>query len=167
MTGHTTLARSHGTGTARMLLVILLLTSGLALLGLVVNSVIYFATPPENFIDVGPVEEFPPSDQPYVIHTEGEQFFVVNTAGELFAFNQYPLHTRSTNCRLQWQTKGNYFAEGCWGTKFNLDGSYLTGPPATMQRYPLVVEDGKVLVDLTRKLHGPELITTEGVITAP
>jgi nitrite reductase/ring-hydroxylating ferredoxin subunit len=156
MTGHTSLARAPGTGKGRMLLLALLALTGLALFVLVIGSLIRFAMPPA-YTEIGLVENFPPSAQPYVINADGKLFFVVNTGGELFAHYQYPLHQRSSICRLKWITDGDYFTEGCYGTKFNLDGSYITGPPATMPRYPLVVEDGKVFVDLTRTLPGPEL----------
>lgn len=155
MTGQSTLARAPGTGKGRTLLLALLALTGLVLLGFIVTSMIRFAIPPSNIIEIGLAADFPPSDQPYVIYAEGERLFLVNTGDELLA--HYHLNPRSGFCPLRWVSEGSYFTDGCWGTKFNLDGSYRTGPPTTMQRYPLVIEDGKVLVDLARRVDGPLL----------
>jgi hypothetical protein len=157
MTGNTTLARIPGSGGGRLLLVSLLVLTTLVLLVITSATVIRFATPQVVLSEVGLVEDFSPSEQPYEIYTEQGLFYLVNTGEELIAF--YPVHPHRPYCHIRWISEENYFVDPCRGTQFFLNGSYRNGPPATMQRHPLVVEEGVVRVDFSRLLPGPGLVS--------
>lgn len=159
MTGHTTLARLPGPGALRMLLVFLFVLTGLALLGFVMASVMRFTLPQVVLTEVGPVEDFPLSDKPYEIHTDEGMFFLVNTGEELIA--HHPVYPRRPSCAIRWRSEERRFIDPCSGTQFWLNGSYISGPPASMQRYALVVEEGVVRVDLSRVMPGPVLVRPE------
>ncbi len=154
MTGQKAFAHPTGTGTGRMLLAILLVAAGLALVGFVIAVGLRFALPQPVFTEIGSVEDFPPSDQPYEIYADGGVFFVVNTADELIAL--HALSPLKPHCRIHWVGQESRFIDPCPGTQFWLDGSYHFGPPASMERYPVVVTGGVVKVDQTRILPGPE-----------
>lgn len=59
-------------------------------------------------------------------------------------------------CFVDWFQEENRFREGCYGSKWMRDGTYLEGPsPRGLDSYPVRVENGDVLIDfkLVRGKH--------------
>jgi len=124
-------------------------------LGLVLGwAILQFALPGPRFILVGTLADFPPNAEPYALNAD-RRFFLVNTGGELLALSNKPPHEIVRHCSIRWDLTEGYFIEPCAGSKFSLDGSYLSGPsPRAMDQHPMRIEADQVWVDSTRMIEG-------------
>ena len=59
-------------------------------------------------------------------------------------------------CRVPFCQQSQWFECPCHGSKYNRAGEYADGPaPRSMDRFPVIVEDGMVKVDTSEGVHGP------------
>lgn len=81
--------------------------------------------------------------------------YVTRIGDELFALSQKCPHL---GCRVPFCDSNGRFACPCHGSSYNLAGEHLGGPaPRGMDRHPLAVHDGRVVVNLTETLDGPPI----------
>lgn len=87
------------------------------------------------------------------------RFHLTRVQGELLALYQKCPHL---GCRVPYCEPSQRFECPCHGSVYNRKGEYLDGPaPRGMDSFPLLVENGKVLVDTGTVLEGPP----KGVLT--
>jgi cytochrome b6-f complex iron-sulfur subunit len=81
------------------------------------------------------------------------RFFLVHQGGEEFiALYQVCTHL---GCLMRWDEENQVYACPCHGAKFANDGSYMSGPPPrSLDRFPVEVIDGKVVVDTGQRIRG-------------
>lgn len=73
------------------------------------------------------------------------RLYVTRVKGELFAITQTCPHL---GCRVPFCEASGRFECPCHGSVFNLAGEWMEGPaPHGMDRYPLSIEDGRVVID--------------------
>lgn len=83
------------------------------------------------------------------------KLYVTRVKGELFALSQSCPHL---GCKVPFCEASGRFECPCHGSKYDLAGEWLEGPsPHGMNRYPLRIEDGRVVVDTTVLNDGPPL----------
>ena len=83
------------------------------------------------------------------------RFFVTRAQGELFALSQRCPHL---GCSVPFCEPAGAFECPCHGTIFNVAGEWVRGPsPRGMDRHPLRIEDGRVVVDTGVVEEGPPL----------
>lgn len=87
------------------------------------------------------------------------RLYVTRVKGDLFALSQTCPHL---GCQVPFCEPSGRFECPCHGSKYDLAGEWLEGPsPHGMDRYPLRVEDGKVVVDTRETIEGPPLGTRD------
>lgn len=132
----------------------LLVTLGVLASALIASAVI-FALPPEQYVLVGEVSDFPPAIRPYQVQNN-RSLYLVNTGAEILAFTRFsPTRTR---CLFNWAVQEATFIDPCSGSQFTLNGNYFKGPAArNLDQYPVHIENGMVQVDLSRLLTGERI----------
>lgn len=84
---------------------------------------------------------------------EGMFSDVVAEGARTMALYQKCVHL---GCRVPWNDALGRFACPCHGSNYDLWGEYLLGPaPRGLDRFPLRVEGGRVLVDTAQIITGP------------
>lgn len=69
-------------------------------------------------------------------------------------------------CRVPWCASASWFECPCHGSRYNRWGEYQFGPaPRGLDRFSLVVEDGRVIVDTSTIVTGPS--RQGGVLNQP
>jgi cytochrome b6-f complex iron-sulfur subunit len=102
-------------------------------------------------IDLGDPSNFSEGTATYV--TQG-RLWVVNTGGELFALSQKCPHL---GCRVPFCESSGRFECPCHGSVFDIGGEWITGPsPRGMDRHPLTIEQGNLIVDSSEQTDGPD-----------
>lgn len=82
------------------------------------------------------------------------QLFVANTGNRLFALSQKCPHL---GCRVPFCESSGRFECPCHGSKYDLGGEWIEGPaPRGMDRYPLKLAGGSLVVDTSKLLTGPD-----------
>ena len=111
--------------------------------------------PRPEYILAGAVADFPAQPAgPYVIDTDRARLFVVNSGQELIVLDGRST-TTNTRCTLKWVPVNQRFEDPCCGSKFTLDGTYITGRAVrNMDRYAVKIENGQVWVELSRSTPG-------------
>lgn len=137
-----------------------LLLASLALFGLIVTGVVlWFALPHPDFRPIGMTTDFPPASDPYQRRAE-QIYFIVNTGKEIIVLSSNPPRPYTLPCRMKWDSDRNIFTDPCFGTQFNLDGSYRNGPAfRNMDSHPFQIIDGEIWVDTNRIILGEPLET--------
>jgi hypothetical protein len=130
----------------------LVIVSLIALGLTVITGVILYAFPPPFYEEFGTLSDYPPSSDPYMISAV-VPFFLASTDTELIALSSRS--PRKAGCWIHWSQEEERFIEPCFGTKFRLDGTYLSGPPMNMDRYQLKLDGQKLLVETTRLISNP------------
>ena len=127
--------------------------SGIVIFGLASIAVLYgYALPPPNWVNLGPVANYPPRDAPYFVRGE-KPVFVVNMGEKILVLVAVPPHPKS--CLARWMVEDSKFLEPCLGSQFRLDGTYILGPsPRSMDQYEFKIENGVLLVNVDRKILG-------------
>jgi len=122
-------------------------------------ALLRFALPRGEWIQVGVVSHFPPSEEPYRLRNPDG--FIVNIGGEITVLSDRPPHPRfQDTCLISWETELSRFQEPCGGAFFALDGSYLGGPsPRAMDSFPVRIEEDEVWVEITTQILGEPLPT--------
>jgi nitrite reductase/ring-hydroxylating ferredoxin subunit len=83
------------------------------------------------------------------------RFYITKVKGELFALSQACPHL---GCSVPFCEASGLFECPCHGSKYNLAGEWLEGPsPHGMNRYPLTIEDDRVVVNTAQLDEGPPL----------
>jgi len=78
--------------------------------------------------------------------TTSRKIFIVKTDMELFSLSPVCTHL---GCLVTWQRPEERFVCPCHGGQYDTDGKVVAGPPpAPLNRLPLKIKDGKVLVGL-------------------
>lgn len=59
-------------------------------------------------------------------------------------------------CSVPWCKSAQWFECPCHGSKYSVNGEYRDGPaPRSLDRFPVVIEDGKIVVDTASIIEGP------------
>lgn len=59
-------------------------------------------------------------------------------------------------CRVPWCASSGWFECPCHGSRYNVWGEYQFGPaPRGLDRFPVLVEDGRVVIDTSTIVTGP------------
>lgn len=81
------------------------------------------------------------------------RFYVTSAAGALVALYQKCPHL---GCRVPFCDSSGRFECPCHGSVYNIRGEYIQGPaPRGMDRFPLKIDGGRVLVDTGSVVEGP------------
>lgn len=120
-------------------LIIALLLGGLLLVRL--------ALPHDPYVEVGPLADYPPSSEPYLVLKDSHQVYLVNDGTSLIALD--PLYRAPSGAIVRWQDSWQAFIDPGRGTRFNLQGiNTVTFTPddRPLARYRLKVEDGTLWI---------------------
>jgi len=108
--------------------------------------------PPPTRVLVGSANDFPPNPQPYRILIEGKSFFLVRTDDLTQLIEPIVVASGYGQCALKWVPVNNRFEDPCWGSKFDLQGQWLSGPPRRVYVHPAEIEDGRIWVNWSEAL---------------
>lgn len=107
-------------------------------------------------VTVGPPERYADRTATYV---QRARLYVTRVQGELFALSQRCPHL---GCQVPFCEASGRFECPCHGSRYNLAGEWIDGPsPRGMDRYPIEVADGRVVVDTSERLDGAPLGSRE------
>jgi cytochrome b6-f complex iron-sulfur subunit len=109
-------------------------------------------------VDAGAVGEYPDGAVRYFL--DG-RFYVTSYRGGLRALYQKCPHL---GCRVPFCESSGRFECPCHGSVYNIVGEYITGPaPRGMDRFPIEIRGGRVIVDTSSVAEGPP----RGVLDGP
>lgn len=117
--------------------------------------------PPKQAGIGGLVEAVTPTEVPArgVLYVAGARAYLTEVEGEIVALSEVCPHL---GCRVPWCDQAGEFECPCHGSYFNRAGDHRKGPsPRGMDRYPVEVVDGKVIIDTGSRIEGP----APGVVT--
>jgi nitrite reductase/ring-hydroxylating ferredoxin subunit len=130
------------------------LLAALLLLLVVLGAVfVWFAFPRENFVAAGPLSNFEPSEDPYVLD-RGKHLFIVNDGERVIALD--PVSPGRVGCRVQWSEQEKIFIDPCRGDHFDLYGRPVRLAERPLLQYPVKIEEGVIWVDINRTLPPQE-----------
>jgi cytochrome b6-f complex iron-sulfur subunit len=110
-------------------------------------------------VDAGPVSQY--LKEGAVQYFLDGRFYITQYQGGLRALYQKCPHL---GCRVPFCTTSARFECPCHGSVYNLIGEYIQGPaPRGMDRFPIKIEGGRVIVDTSSVVEGPP----RGVLTGP
>jgi cytochrome b6-f complex iron-sulfur subunit len=110
-------------------------------------------------VDAGPVTDY--AEEGTVSYFLDGRFYVTQFKGGLRALYQKCPHL---GCRVPFCDSSERFECPCHGSVYNIIGEYLAGPaPRGMDRFPIHIREGRVLVDTSTVVPGPD----RGVLTGP
>ena len=127
----------------------ILVVSGFAFLTIVLVLLWSYGRPHENWINAGPVTDYPPSESPYLIRTT-ITLYIVNIRGDLIALDAKDPHRYGHI--VNWHLEENRFIDPNTGSNYWMDGSFDTrflpdGPePMNLERLPLKIQDGTIWI---------------------
>jgi cytochrome b6-f complex iron-sulfur subunit len=103
-------------------------------------------------LSLRPEDAYPEGSATFV--REGH-LYVTRAKGQLFAVSQKCPHL---GCRVPFCEGSGRFECPCHGSIYNVAGEHIAGPaPRGLDRYPIVVENGRVSVDLAVLVEGPAI----------
>jgi cytochrome b6-f complex iron-sulfur subunit len=112
-----------------------------------------------GLVDAGTVADY--GQEGTVEYFVNGRFYVTQYQGGLRALYQKCPHL---GCRVPYCDSAQQFQCPCHGSVYNVIGEYLEGPAARgMDRFPITIQDGRVLVDTSNVVEGPP----RGVQTGP
>lgn len=96
-----------------------------------------------GIVEAGSVDDYAPDT--VTAFLDG-QFYLVRLAdGGYLALYRKCTHL---NCVINWQRGAGEFNCPCHGSRFEVDGAVINPPaPRPLLRYPITIEDGRLLVD--------------------
>ena len=110
-------------------------------------------------VDAGPVSDY--VQEGSVQYFLNGRFYITQYQGGLRALYQKCPHL---GCRVPFCDSAAQFQCPCHGSVYNIIGEYLQGPaPRGMDRFPITIQDGRVMVDTSSVAEGPP----RGVVTGP
>lgn len=130
---------------------VFLAVAGLAFLLIAIALLRSFGRPPEQWINAGPVTEFPPSESPYLLRNT-PPVYIVNIRGDLIALSGKDPHRYGQI--VDWYPEENRFIDPVTGSNYWLDGSFdirflPDGPEQLdMERFPIKIQDGILWIQL-------------------
>jgi cytochrome b6-f complex iron-sulfur subunit len=137
-----------------LLFATLLLLAVLLLVGL-----LWLLLPYRLLPTAGNVADFPPAEHPYAARAGEKALFIVNTGEEIVAFDRRTPTADFRRCLYVWVPVNTRFEDPCSGSKFSLTGDYIEGWAArNLDRYPVVVRQGQILVDVYRPVAGKPVL---------
>ena len=103
-------------------------------------------------LDAGAVDGFADGTATFV---RAGRLYVVNVGGALLALSQKCAHL---GCRVPFCEATRRFECPCHGSMYDLGGEWLAGPaPRGLDRFPVQVVDGRVLIDTRTVEEGPPI----------
>ena len=103
-------------------------------------------------LPLAPPDAYPEGSATFI--REGH-LYVTRAKGELFAVSQKCPHL---GCRVPFCEGSGRFQCPCHGSVYNVAGEYISGPaPRGMDRFPIAVENGRVIVNLAEPVEGPPI----------
>ena len=112
-----------------------------------------------GLVDAGLVSDF--EEEGTVQYFLNGRFYITQYRGGLRALYQKCPHL---GCRVPFCEPAAQFQCPCHGSVYNIIGEYLQGPaPRGMDRFPITIQDGRVMVDTSSVAEGPP----RGVVTGP
>ena len=112
-----------------------------------------------GLVDAGSVDDY--AQEGTVQYFLNGRFYVTQYQGGLRAIYQKCPHL---GCRVPYCDTAAQFQCPCHGSIYNVIGEYLQGPaPRGMDRFPISIEAGRVVVDTSSVVEGPP----RGVQTGP
>ncbi len=116
------------------------------------------AQPP--LLDAGLVDELQVNEP--VRNTDGRFWLVKLESGEILALSQRSTHLGCTvpwRSEFEFQGRKGWFRDPCSGATWDIDGTLVFGPAFRgLDRYPLRIEYGRILVDASTRICGPAAI---------
>jgi cytochrome b6-f complex iron-sulfur subunit len=110
-------------------------------------------------VDAGPVADF--LEEGSVTYFLEGRFYVTQYQGGLRALYQKCPHL---GCRVPFCESSGQFECPCHGSIYNELGEYISGPaPRGMDRFPISIQNGHVMVDTSAVVEGPP----RGVLQGP
>ena len=110
-------------------------------------------------VDAGPVADY--TQEGTVNYFLNGRFYVTKYQGGLRALYQKCPHL---GCRVPFCESSERFECPCHGSVYNLIGEYVKGPtPRGMDRFPISIQNGHVMVDTSTIVEGP----ARGIETGP
>ena len=120
------------------------------------------APPRYEWVDLGQASSVPDNEP---VHNQEHRLYLVRTqSGEVLALSRRSTHLGSTHlgCTVVWRPDREFndhkgwFGDPCGGSLWTLGGERAFGPaPRDMDRYPLAIVNGEVIVDVRNRLCGP------------
>jgi cytochrome b6-f complex iron-sulfur subunit len=109
-------------------------------------------------VDAGPVGDY--AEEGTVQYFLNGRFYVTQYQGGLRALYQKCPHL---GCRVPFCDTAQQFQCPCHGSIYNVIGEYLGGPtPRGLDRFPIRIQDGRVLVDTSNLMVGPPRDLVDG-----
>jgi cytochrome b6-f complex iron-sulfur subunit len=144
----------------------------LALIALIV-TVVAFVWPeggrpaPPPLLDAGAVEDLPVNEPTRIL--EGRFWLVKLESGEVLALSQRSTHLGCTvpwRSEFEFQGRKGWFRDPCSGATWDIDGTLVFGPAFRgLDRHPLRIEYGRILVDTSTLICGPgALVPRDGCV---
>ena len=141
---------------------LLALALPLAFIALIVvmSAFVWPASPkvePARWLDAGTVDALTVNEP--VRNIEGRFFLVKLESGEIVALSRRSTHR---GCTVPWrpefefQGRKGWFRDPCSGSTWDIDGQIMFGPALrSMDRFRIDIRDGRVFVDISRRLCAP------------
>jgi cytochrome b6-f complex iron-sulfur subunit len=109
-------------------------------------------------VDAGAVADY--MQEGSVKYSLNGRFYVTQYHGGLRALYQKCPHL---GCKVPWDPASGEFKCPCHGSVYNVIGEYQAGPaPRGMDRFPIVIKGGHVMVDTSTIVEGPPPGTHDG-----
>jgi hypothetical protein len=131
----------------------------IGLIGLAVltgGMVLTYLWPRPQWLNLGPLSDFPPQAEPYLIEA-GPIFYLVHTPDQLAVFKPETPHP--ANQRYLWQADHQRFEDPLSGSRFKLDGTYFCGPAERdLDQYSYKISDSDLWVSLSSVRRGVPVV---------
>lgn len=96
------------------------------------------------------------AETPLAAEVDGKPVFLTLVDGKVTAFNRQIPHPRG--CNVEWHAREHRFIEGCLGTTFEQDGTYVRGPSwRHLDRFAVRVAAGEVAINPSVSIYGASL----------
>ena len=108
-----------------------------------------FATPLPVTVTVGPVQNFPLADTPYLVEVGEFKAWIVNTGDDLIILDPFISYKDRRGCDYLWVPSNGRFEAPCCVGKWSLEGLWIDGPThLDLNRYAYEIIDGEIIVYL-------------------
>lgn len=135
----------------------LFIGSILGLAVILISIVFRFALPQPKEVQIGRIDDFPVSNEPYMVEVEHFTAFLVNNGDQIIVFNRKTPRI-NPGCIIHWfeyRPGMKRYIDPCSGSRFTLDGRYEMGPAsADMDRYKIDIRDREIFVEVNYIIKG-------------
>ena len=74
------------------------------------------------------------------------------------AFDSHSTYYYSRYCLAEWKDVTTRFEDPCSGSKFEIYGTYISGPAdRSLDRFPVRIDNGEIWVDISKMIFGAEV----------